>query len=194
MSCNNGLCSPNLLTPDAAKEANGKFSPIHFHAVITTTSAAELENRALVSSEGGRVEVWRGGLGVGLLPYQGFPVCGAISACHAPFPHPAHRTRRADFPHRALRLASPTRTRRPVVVSVVTPRTSQSSRVSRVPSVTAESLDGVDRLGQSPDSWSLPVTCQKSGSFPPPALPGLVGHTNLSVTPDGPACSSRSSG
>ena len=50
----------------------------------------------------GRVEVWRGGLGFGLLPCQGFPVRGAISACHAPFPHPAHRTGRADFPHPAL--------------------------------------------------------------------------------------------
>jgi hypothetical protein len=72
---------------------------------------------------GGRVEVWRGGLGFGLLPCQGFPVRGAISACHAPFPHPAHRTRRAGFPHRALRLASPTSTRRSVFASVVTPRT-----------------------------------------------------------------------
>jgi transposase len=50
----------------------------------------------------GRVERWRGGLGCGLLPYQGFPVRGAISACHAPFPPPAHRTGRAVFPHPAL--------------------------------------------------------------------------------------------
>ena len=50
----------------------------------------------------GRVEVWRGGLGFGLLPCQGFPVRGAISACHAPFPHPAHRTGRAVFRHPAL--------------------------------------------------------------------------------------------
>jgi transposase len=50
----------------------------------------------------GRVEVWRGGLGFGLLRCRGFPVCGAISACLAPFPHPAHRTGRADFPHPAL--------------------------------------------------------------------------------------------
>ena len=50
----------------------------------------------------GRVEVWRGGLGFGLLRCQGFPVRGAISDCHAPFPHPAHRTGRADFPHPAL--------------------------------------------------------------------------------------------
>src|SRR3990172_10237229 len=46
--------------------------------------------------------MWRGGLGFGLLPFQGFPVCGAISLSHAPFPHPAHRTGRAVLPHPAL--------------------------------------------------------------------------------------------
>jgi len=50
----------------------------------------------------GRVENWRGGLGYGLLLLQGFPVCGAISVCHAPFPVPARRTGRADFRHPAL--------------------------------------------------------------------------------------------
>ena len=50
----------------------------------------------------GRVERWRGGLGFGLLPCQGFPVRGAMSACHAPFPPPALRTGRAAFPHPAL--------------------------------------------------------------------------------------------
>ena len=54
-----------------------------------------------------RVERWRGGVGFGIVPCRGFPVCASIAACHAPFPPPAHRTGRADFPHRALRLASP---------------------------------------------------------------------------------------
>ena len=57
---------------------------------------------ALILASSGRVEMWRGGLGFGLLPFQGFPVGGAISVCHAPFPHPAHRTGRADLPHPAL--------------------------------------------------------------------------------------------
>ena len=55
-----------------------------------------------LSSLTSRVENWRGGLGYGLLLFQGFPVCGAMSACHAPFPVPAHRTGQADFPHPAL--------------------------------------------------------------------------------------------
>ena len=33
----------------------------------------------------------------------------------------------------------------------------------------------------------------KSGPFPPPALPGFVGTTDLSATPHGPACPSRAS-
>jgi hypothetical protein len=46
---------------------------------------------------------------------------------------------------------------------------------------------GVDRQSQSPDCWSLPVTRHKSGSFPPPALPGFVSNTSLSATPHGRA-------
>jgi hypothetical protein len=68
----------------------------------------------------GRVERWRGGVGFGIVPCRGFPVGASIAACHAPFPPPAHRTRRADFPHRALRLASPTSTRTLYFISVVT--------------------------------------------------------------------------
>ena len=44
-------------------------------------------------------------------------------------------------------------------------------------------LNGVDRQSQSPGCWSLPETRQKSGSFPPPALPGFISTTNLSATP-----------
>ena len=50
----------------------------------------------------GRVERWRGGLGFGIIPCRGFPVCVSLSTCRAPFPPPAHRTGRADFPHPAL--------------------------------------------------------------------------------------------
>ncbi len=59
---------------------------------------------------------------------------------HAPFPPPAHRTVRADFPHTALRLASLASTRRLCLASDVTPKTSPSSLTSKVLSVTAESL------------------------------------------------------
>ena len=58
---------------------------------------------------------------------------------HAPFPPPAHRTVRADFPHTALRLASLGSPRWFGLASVVTPMTSPSSPTSRVLSVTAQS-------------------------------------------------------
>ena len=52
-----------------------------------------LGNSRLGTSDDGRVERWRGGLGFGLLPFQGFRVCGAIAgqprARH-------HRLRTAD--------------------------------------------------------------------------------------------------
>jgi hypothetical protein len=42
-------------------------------------------------------------LGYGLLPFQGFPVCGAISVYHAkPCRLPPPQTGRADFPHPAF--------------------------------------------------------------------------------------------
>ena len=37
-------------------------------------------------------------------------------------------------------------------------------------------------------------TLPKSGSFPPPALPGFIGPTSLSATSHAPACPSRASG
>ena len=58
-------------------------------------------NRSL-ESEPGRVERWRGGVGFGVIPCLGFPVCVSIAACRAPFPPPAHQTGRADFPHPAF--------------------------------------------------------------------------------------------
>jgi hypothetical protein len=95
----------------------------------------------------GRVERWRGGVGFGIVLCRGFPVCASIAACLTPFPPPAHRTRRADFPHRALRLASPASTRTLCFISGVTPKTSQSSLASKVLSVTAESL--VELIGKA---------------------------------------------
>ena len=50
----------------------------------------------------GRVERWRGGVGFGIILFRGFPVRVSLAACRAPFPPPAHRTGRADFPHPAL--------------------------------------------------------------------------------------------
>ena len=63
---------------------------------------ASVERSVPDSPRVGRVERWRGGVGFGIIPCRGFPVRVSIAACHAPFPPPAHRTGRADFPHPAL--------------------------------------------------------------------------------------------
>ena len=52
----NGDVRQSLRGPAAhsnvASAANRKFAPNHFHPVVKTTSASELENRSLVNSEG----------------------------------------------------------------------------------------------------------------------------------------------
>ena len=60
-----------------------------------------LAGRGRGKRERGRVETWRGGLG-SAYPLPALSSAGASLAGHAPFPRPAHRTGRADFPHPAL--------------------------------------------------------------------------------------------
>jgi len=50
----------------------------------------------------GRVEMWRGGGRLGISVSAPFVWRCLTGAALAPFPHPAHRTGRADFPHPAL--------------------------------------------------------------------------------------------
>jgi hypothetical protein len=52
--------------------------------------------------ETGRVEMWRGGVRLGLSVPAPFVWRCLISRAVAPFPHPAHRTGQAAFPHPAL--------------------------------------------------------------------------------------------
>src|SRR5438128_1635078 len=109
-----------------------------------------------------------------------------MTAYHAPFPLPARRTGQAGFSHPALRRDSDGR------YTAVPYGTAFTGIV--VPSVGSEVLlevvDNMVTLPLSPTSRTLP----KSGPFPLPALPGVHGTTDLSVTPHGPACPSRASG
>ena len=50
----------------------------------------------------GRVEVWRGGVRLSMSVSAPFVWRCLSGSAVAPFPHPAHRTGRADFPHPAL--------------------------------------------------------------------------------------------
>ena len=92
----------------------------------------------------------------------------------APFPIPAHRTGRAELRHPALRLVSPQGTRRrnqPSPCDTAFSEGSGSFQVFR---------------GSSPITLTSPSSKarQKSGSFPPPALPGFIGRMTLSDSRD----------
>ena len=50
----------------------------------------------------GRVEVWRGDVRLSMSVPAPFVWRCLSGSAVAPFPHPAHRTGRADFPHPAL--------------------------------------------------------------------------------------------
>ncbi|WP_255324884.1 MULTISPECIES: IS66 family transposase [Rhodanobacter] len=50
----------------------------------------------------GRVEMWRGGVRFGISVAASFDRRCLTVRTMTPFPHPAHRTVRADFPHTAL--------------------------------------------------------------------------------------------
>ena len=86
--------------------------------------------------------MWRGGLGFGLLPFQGFPVGGAITVCHAPFPHPAHRTGRAELPHPALG---------PDLTLSLTPRYATARAQTYETEVPVEVLEWISPAPTSPD-------------------------------------------
>jgi hypothetical protein len=92
----------------------------------------------------------------------------------APFPPPAHRTGRADFPHPALG------------EDITLLRGAPSGASGRC----------LELLGSSPISCPvlLRTPAFNQGPFPPPELPGLVGTTNPSATPSGPTWPSRVAG
>ena len=58
----------------------------------------------------------------------------------------------------------------------------------------AWSFFGGNRLAPLSNPLFPSQACPKSGPFPPPALPGIIGTTSLSATPYGTDCPSRVSG
>jgi hypothetical protein len=91
----------------------------------------------------------------------------------APFPHPAHRTGQADFPHPAL---------------------GQDFTLSRAtPSAASEHL--LELIGfPISRSFTTYCVCLELRSLPSTGVTGFRGTTNLSATPGRPACPSRASG
>ena len=116
-------------------------------------------------------------LGFGLLPFQGFPVRGAISVDHAKSCRlPPPQTGRADFPH-------------PAFPDSFAGGMHDASRLAR---------QRKGRLGEAHDLWSglweqgsmlngSPLTTMqiRQGSFAQPALPGVLTTTSPSDSPRG---------
>jgi hypothetical protein len=94
-------------------------------------------------------------------------------------PLTADRTGRADFPHPALRLASPRACgERPTPASCVSPpRLGFTAQLARKASGTTRCFTG---LRQVTHRSLLQQAHQKSGPFPPPALPSFIGTATLS--------------
>ena len=59
-------------------------------------------NQISFSHDQGRVEMWRGGCRLNMSVAASFDWRCLSGSTMAPFPHPAHRTGQADFPHPAL--------------------------------------------------------------------------------------------
>jgi len=76
--------------------------------VAATLTACPLLLRSLpiccvrAKDERGRVEMWRGGCRLHISVAASFDWRCLSGSTMAPFPHPAHRTGQADFPHPAL--------------------------------------------------------------------------------------------
>ena len=120
--------------------------------------------------------MWRGGCRLNISVAASFDWRCLSGSTMAPFPHPAHRTGQADFPH-------------PALGQDFTPLLSRAT-----PSAVSEHF--LELIG-CPISMSFTTYCvclELEVPSPPPALPGLTGTTNLSATPGRPACPSRASG
>ena len=90
----------------AGKRGNGRDAPTP--AVRPTTASrlrSTLSSHSLQTTapeRNGRVEMWRGGCRPNISVAAPFVWRCLTGSTVAPFPHPAHRTGRADFPHPAL--------------------------------------------------------------------------------------------
>ena len=123
----------------------------------------------------GRVEMWRGGCRLNISVAASFDWRCLSSSTMAPFPHPAHRTGQADFPH-------------PALGQDFTPLLSRAT-----PSAVSEHSS---ELIGCPISMSFTTycVCLELRSLPSTGITRLHGTTNLSATPGRPACPSRASG
>ena len=110
------------------------------------------------------------------------PDAGASILTIAPFSLPAHQTGRADLRHPAFRPASPQGTRRTTFNAGVVRQHLGRDRLRhtvQLPPMPPD-LYGANRHDASHRPVAHSKAHQKSGSFAPPALPGINARTTLS--------------
>ena len=98
-SCSAHACN-RTLGPRTAKGQNEPCHSLRRHGRSTSTSGPA--GPVVGTSGSGRVEMWRGGGRSDISVAAPFVWRCLSGSTVAPFPHPAHRTGRADFPHPAL--------------------------------------------------------------------------------------------
>src|SRR5271168_1578993 len=93
----------------AVRDCPDMAGPMNIDAALADRPLSPLQRRSWQPTTGdlrpaahGRVEVWRGGVRSSMSVSAPFVWRCLSSSTVAPFPHPAHRTGRADFPHPAL--------------------------------------------------------------------------------------------
>ena len=92
------LRNPGSLTGEVRRKGGGTPRL----TVKDPTLLEDLQRLLEPATMGGRVEVWRGGVRPSMSVPAPFVWRCLSGSAVAPFPHPAHRTGRADFPHPAL--------------------------------------------------------------------------------------------
>src|ERR1700738_4464185 len=108
--------------------AMGQLAPLDVHSANGSYGPSGAVRPPPAYASLGRVGMWRGGCRPGISVAAPFVWRCLTGSTVAPFPHPAHRTGRADLPHPALGQDS-------------TPLLSRAT-----PSAVSETLFGVDRL------------------------------------------------
>jgi hypothetical protein len=83
--------------PDTAKIGSGDCVQVHHARLLAVIGVRKTFPHGL-----GRVEMWRGGVRKNISVAAPFVWRCLSGSTMAPFPHPAHRTGQADFPHPAL--------------------------------------------------------------------------------------------
>ena len=89
-----GITAPGILGSTVMRRAK-KTQKFVFRSALRP-------NQILFSHDQGRVEMWRGGCRLNMSVAASFDWRCLSGSTMAPFPHPAHRTGQADFPHPAL--------------------------------------------------------------------------------------------